>query len=393
MDQRGKKQKARDNVQAIRLLKTCILEKRAPTPDEQKAISLFYGFGGLPDAFRRPSGDFAPGWETIGEALENLTTESEYKALLSSTRNAHYTADTVVSALWKAVEHALPDALRAKSLADDSPADGNSPADDPAGGSSLADGSHPSNTESLRILEPSIGSGIFLTLKPENIPAECTGVEKEPISALIAHVLNPNAHILQGGMEDTTLKENFDLVIGNPPFGATRLLDRHREDLTSISPNIHSYFFARSLDSLNPGGLAMMVVSRYLMDADRPDNRAFRLHMHNQAELLGVIRLPNSTFEKTAFTQVITDVIVLRKRHEPLHLTYEKPTSKEVDDWQKAEKARIRVLYDRKATEEELVYPMPDGFPDWIRGKAVIGYGPDESGKDQKCPFWVIPGS
>ncbi|WP_226842616.1 Eco57I restriction-modification methylase domain-containing protein, partial [Acidithiobacillus thiooxidans] len=192
-------------------------------------------------------------------------------------------------------------------------------------------------------------------------------------------------------MEDTHLNENFDLVIGNPPFGDTRLLDRHREDLTRLSPNIHSYFFARSLDSLNPGGLALMVVSRYLMDADQPGNRAFRLHMHNQAELLGVIRLPNSTFEKTAFTNVVTDVIVLRKRHEALHLTYEKPTSKEVDDWQKAEKARIKAMHDRKATEEELIYPMPDGYPDWIRGKAVIGYGPDASGKNQEVPILGNP--
>ncbi|WP_319026166.1 Eco57I restriction-modification methylase domain-containing protein [Acidithiobacillus thiooxidans] len=376
MDQRGKKQKARDNIQAIRILKTCLLEKRAPTPEEQKVISLFYGFGGLPDAFRRPSGDFTPGWETIGEALENLTTESEYKALLSSTRNAHYTADVVVSALWKAVEHALPDALRAESL---------------AGGRPFRRNALQATEHSLRVLEPSIGSGVFLTLKPESIAAECTGVEKEPISALIAHVLNPNAHILQGGMEDTFLKENFDLVIGNPPFGDTRLLDRHRQDLTSVSPNIHSYFFARSLDSLNPGGLALMVVSRYLMDADRPDNRAFRLHMHNQAELLGVIRLPNSTFEKTAFTQVVTDVIVLRKRHEPLHLSYEKPTVKEMEIWQKAEKARIQAEYARKATEEELIYPMPDGFPDWIRGKAVIGYGPDASGKNQEVPILGNP--
>ncbi|MFA7655737.1 Eco57I restriction-modification methylase domain-containing protein [Acidithiobacillus thiooxidans] len=192
-------------------------------------------------------------------------------------------------------------------------------------------------------------------------------------------------------MEDTFLKENFDLVIGNPPFGDTRLLDRHRQDLTRLSPNIHSYFFARGLDSLNPGGLALMVVSRYLMDADRPDNRAFRLHMHNQAELLGVIRLPNSTFEKTAFTQVVTDVIVLRKRHEPLHLSYEKPTVKEVENWQKTEKTRIQAEYARKATEEELIYPMPDGFPDWIRGKAVIGYGPDASGKNQDVPILGNP--
>jgi hypothetical protein len=50
-DQRGPKRKARDNIEAIRLIKQCAMEDRFPSDEERQKIALFYGFGGIPQAF------------------------------------------------------------------------------------------------------------------------------------------------------------------------------------------------------------------------------------------------------------------------------------------------------------------------------------------------------
>jgi hypothetical protein len=56
----------------------------------------FIGFGAsdlAQNCFRRPGeGEFRPGWETIGAALEAAVTPAEYAALQRATQYAHYTA-------------------------------------------------------------------------------------------------------------------------------------------------------------------------------------------------------------------------------------------------------------------------------------------------------------
>ncbi|MBW8028332.1 MAG: hypothetical protein GJU67_00970, partial [Ferrovum sp.] len=283
-DQRGQKQKARDNLQAIRLLKTCVAENHAPTPAEQQKIALFYGFGGLPYAFRRPNGKIESGWSDVALELEALTTEDELKSLRARTVDAQYTSDAVVSAIWDTVRQALlPDDL----LHPDEPLAGEQP---PAGVQPHA-GAQP-----LQVLEPAVGSGVFLSLAPADVPMEFLAVEMDPITATVTKALHPHENIFNAPFQKVKFAETVDVVVGNPPFGRSKLLDMDRPDLTRVSPNTHGYFFAKSLDRLRPGGIAIMVVSRYLLDADMPEYRAFRVWLHNQAELVSAVRLPHTVF-------------------------------------------------------------------------------------------------
>ncbi|MBU2764687.1 DEAD/DEAH box helicase family protein, partial [Acidithiobacillus ferrivorans] len=377
-DQRGQKQKARDNLQAIRLLKTCVAENHAPTPAEQQKIALFYGFGGLPYAFRRPNGKIESGWSDVALELEALTTEDELKSLRARTVDAQYTSDAVVSAIWDTVRQALPDDL----LHPDEPLAGEQP---PAGVQPHA-GAQP-----LQVLEPAVGSGVFLSLAPADVPMEFLAVEMDPITATVTKALHPHEKIFNAPFQKVQFAETVDVVVGNPPFGRSKLLDMDRPDLTRVSPNTHGYFFAKSLDRLRPGGLAIMVVSRYLLDADMPEHRAFRVWLHNQAELVSAVRLPHTVFSKTAFTDVVCDVVALRKRAYPVNVIYEPPTRKMVEDWTKARKKEIKDQEERKATPEELIYPLPDHLPEWILGKSVIAMGPDEHGRKGEVPILGNP--
>ena len=70
---KGWKDRARDNIAAIRLAAAMEADERAATPEEQEKLIRFTGFGASELAnfvFRRPGeAEFRKGWETIGTEL------------------------------------------------------------------------------------------------------------------------------------------------------------------------------------------------------------------------------------------------------------------------------------------------------------------------------------
>ncbi len=260
-----------DNIAAIETLKTLERENRRATPEEQRTLARYVGWGGLSNAFADNEGNFKPGWEAKGKQLADLLTDAELKAARRSTRNAHYTSETIVRGMWSAAER-----LGFK------------------GG---------------MVLEPSSGTGNFLGMAPKSIAAKFLGVEFDSLTARIAQALYPQATILHSGFQKVALPDNVvDMAIGNPPFGSESLRFQFKPELNGAS--IHNQFFRASMDAVKPGGLQIMVVSRYLMDAQDNSTRAA---LARQAKLLGVIRLPDTAFKENARTEVVTDIVFLQK--------------------------------------------------------------------------------
>ena len=77
--------------------------------------------------------------------------------------------------------------------------------------------------------------------------------------------------------------------------------------------SLHNYFIGRAVERLRPGGLAAFVVSRFLMDAATSDGREFIASM---ADLLAAVRLPEGAMRAAAGTDVVVDILFLRKRME-----------------------------------------------------------------------------
>ena len=74
---------------------------------------------------------------------------------------------------------------------------------------------------------------------------------------------------------------------------------------------LHNYFIYRALAALRPGGLAILVTSRYTLDAMEKTTRTL---LSDLGMLLGAIRLP-SHGHRWAKTAVITDLLVLQRRY------------------------------------------------------------------------------
>ena len=158
-------------------------------------------------------------------------------------------------------------------------------------------------------LEPSCATGVFLHTAPAGF--RVTGVELDPISAAVASALHGDRHeIHTASMERfaTTDDRQFNVVLGNPPYGPRGFLAK--DDKKDIS-TAEQYFTDTALDKCLPGGIIALVVPTGIMDSKSA--RAFRETMLRKGEFLGAQRMPNTAFEHS-HTEVTTDVIYLRKR-------------------------------------------------------------------------------
>lgn len=158
-------------------------------------------------------------------------------------------------------------------------------------------------------LEPSCATGVFLHTAPAGV--RVTGVEMDPTSAGVAHALHGDRHeIITASFERfaTTDDRQFDVVIGNPPYGPRGGMVR--DDKKDIA-DAERYFTDTALDKAKPGGLVALVVPTGIMDSK--SGRGFREDMLRKGQFLGAQRMPNTAFEHS-HTEVTTDVIFLRKR-------------------------------------------------------------------------------
>ena len=281
----GPKAKFQANVEAIKLLKYLEETTGQATPEQQKILSRYVGWGGLADAFDPDK----ESWSKEYAQLKELLTPEEYAAARGSTLNAHYTSPTVIKAIYEAVGRM--------------------------------------GFETGNILEPSCGVGNFFGMLPEEMRnSRLYGVELDSISGRIAQQLYPKADITVAGFETTDRRDFYDLAVGNVPFGQYQVRDKAYDKLNF---SIHNYFFAKALDQVRPGGVVAFVTSRYTMDAK---DSTVRRYLAQRAELLGAIRLPNNAFKANAGTEVVSDIIFLQKRDRPLDIVPEWTQTGQTED-------------------------------------------------------------
>ncbi|MDL5160417.1 SNF2-related protein [Actinomycetospora termitidis] len=246
------------------------LEASGQTPDDaaRRVLARWSGWGAVPAVFDGTDPRFA----VERDALRELVGPAGMAAAATSTLNAHYTDLGIVAAVWETVA-----ALGF------------------TGGT---------------VLEPGCGSGNFLHHAPPG--AQVIAVEQEPTTARIAAALHPEATVRCESFADTTVAAlpggaPVDLVVGNVPFGKVALHDRRYNRANRV---IHNHFVIKSLCLTRPGGLVVVLTSRFTLDARDP---AARREIAALGDLLGAVRLPSGAHERAAGTAAVTDLLVLRR--------------------------------------------------------------------------------
>jgi len=290
----SKKVKYRDNIAALDLLLQLEEEHRNATPDEQATLARYVGWGGLKEILLEPDNDAL--WKTTSDIELRSLVSDVYKhfnkldsdgsqGLLQAAKrsiiSAHYTPYEVINAIYEG-----------------------------AGKAGFKGGN---------ILDPSAGIGNFLAAMPVEMAnsSEVTAIEMDRTTGKILQRLFPTAETYITGFEKISLPEShYDLVISNIPFGSVPVYDTQLAGLKDkrykeASGNIHNYFFAKSILLAKPGSMIAFVTSRYTLDSQQ--NKGIRDLMNDTCEFCGAIRLPDNAFLANAGTQVVSDIVFLRK--------------------------------------------------------------------------------
>jgi RNA polymerase sigma factor (sigma-70 family) len=320
---RGTVSKLRANLEAISIIKTLDTEGRLATPEEKEKLAKFSGWGALSQAFdddkadrvergeietrrqtaqrNRTDAEHYSGsseyyrnqaemqefeatklenwknqWFEAHQQLKSLLTDQEYRTAKRSTINAHYTSPEIIGAMWDMAERM--------------------------------------GFKGGNVLEPGAGIGHFFGLMPETIAdrSKMFGVELDSYTAKILKALYPEADIQNTGFQTADIADNsIDLAVSNVPFANVPVVDKSLEAMGGPVENLHDYFFGKSLTKLKPGGIQIFITSAFTMDKGNPEIRKW---LSERADLVAAYRLPNDAFKANAGTDVVTDIIVLRKK-------------------------------------------------------------------------------
>ena len=303
----NRKQKLRDNIEAIRTAFTLDREGRTPTERERVLLERYCGFGGLKcilnpareltDAVHWAKSDlelFAPTVELHRLIRENSRDEAEYRrytdSLKASVLTAFYTPQAIAD--------------------------------------TIADVLHDRKVRPRLVLEPSAGMGAFISPVLSNNPqAEVMAFEKDLLTGKLLGCLYPQQKIRTEGFEkiEKPFLNHFDLAISNIPFGDFGVFDAEFSRSASFGrrsaqKTIHDYFFLKGLDAVRDGGIVAFVTSQGVLNSSRV---SVRNEMFSKANLVSAIRLPNNLFTDNAGTEAGSDLIILQKDLQKKGLTQE----------------------------------------------------------------------
>ena len=237
------------------------------------------------------------------------------------------------------------------------------------------------------MLDPSTGNGIFEGTLSKALQERTmiTGIELDWLTARIARALYPDADIRINGYESAGITPgSMDVVTTNMPFGDTTIYDpTWKSDSSPIKRSaqkrIHNYFAVKMLESARPGGLVSMMTTTSVMDTK--SNQNVRMHIAEQGEILGAIRLPGDVFQGTG---AVSDIIYVRKwrDNEDAQATRSNPAYAEL------ERAFLS-LHETTAPNKRTGEPRKVAYngyykmhPDHMLGEVVAGnqYGDDGFG-------------
>ncbi len=262
----GPLHEARRFLDLLALVDRLQQEERPATETERALLSTFMGWGPLSRAFE-PTAEES--WQEIGQQIMLHLGPDGYEDARAATPHSFFTDPLLAETIWNI----------ARTL----------------------------GFEGGQVLEPGCGSGHFMSSVPADLDCTLIGIEREPFSAGLAKLRFPNATIHTFPLEKVAIaRESIDLVVGNVPFADIKIYDRQ----APVKFSLHNYFLWRAIQALRPGGLALLITSRYTLDAKDATQRQI---LSEDAILLGAIRLPSGA-HKAARTEAVTDILVLQRR-------------------------------------------------------------------------------
>ncbi len=184
----------------------------------------------------------------------------------------------------------------------------------------------PSRTpNNLKILEPSVGEGVFLEFLQE-ISSDITSYELD--RTLKKNLLDkyPEIKFRFKNFLGSNTNETFDIIIGNPPYLGQNYNAQIFQDYIMRYPlckkffvgnmDLFYFFIHMAIEKLNPGGLLSFITTNYWITKSKKTGIKFlKPHILEECFILQYIDLSNLTLFKGAEGQH-NCIFVLKKKTE-----------------------------------------------------------------------------
>ncbi|MCK4686701.1 MAG: Eco57I restriction-modification methylase domain-containing protein [Candidatus Lokiarchaeota archaeon] len=178
--------------------------------------------------------------------------------------------------------------------------------------------------QDLKVLEPSVGEGIFLKSLIQNNFSDITAYEMD--NSLKTNLLKnyPQVKFNFENFLGSDLNEKFDIIIGNPPYLGQNYNAKVFQDYIKKFPickkffvgnmDLFYYFIHLGILKLKPGGILSFITTNYWITKSRKTGiKLLKPHILEECFLLQYIDLSNMTLFKGAEGQH-NCIFILRKK-------------------------------------------------------------------------------
>ena len=166
--------------------------------------------------------------------------------------------------------------------------------------------------DSINILEPSCGSGEYITALHNRFPnTNIRGIEyNETIYQCISHLNNDKIAIFNIDYLKYETNTKYDLIIGNPPYYVMKKseVDKYYHPYFEGRPNIFILFIIKSIQLLNDNGILSFVLPKNFLNCLYYDKTRKYIVVHFQ--ILHIIDCDN---DKYIDTQQDTIILIIQK--------------------------------------------------------------------------------
>ena len=179
---------------------------------------------------------------------------------------------------------------------------------------------HAKTDTTISILEPACGTGCVIaeclrwTQNKQAIPLMITGVEiEDKLAEQTAETFSEyeNVQIVKSDFLVYNDQQEYDLIIGNPPYFETKLTAEQKgeyKDILCGRTNVYSLFIYRSIQMLKQGGELRFIIPRTILSGKYFSK--LRRYIHDHCDIVDIVK-----FSKTnMFSKALQSVIILKLR-------------------------------------------------------------------------------
>jgi len=175
---------------------------------------------------------------------------------------------------------------------------------------------HPYISNITSVLEPSCGSGEYINALHSIYPSlNITGIEynKTIYDGIVGHFSVKNVAVLNADYLQYKPVENYDLIIGNPPYYVMKkdAVAKEYHKYFDGRPNIFILFIIKSLQLLNENGILSFILPKNFLNCLYYDKT--RAHINSLFQILHIVDCKD---DKYIETQQETIILIIKK-HKP----------------------------------------------------------------------------